>query len=403
MRNISTVALLVLSHLSLGCGPSRSGGASTISDSAGVQIVVNTSPRWQDDMAWQISEAPVIDIGTVEGDLQYQLYRVYSAVRLSDGRVVIGDDGSSELRFFDGEGRYLLSVGREGEGPGEFRFLLRVWSGENDSIFVWDGLLNRLSVFSQSGAFVRSVRFSVESGRGRPNVVGRFDDGSMLTVGSSGILSPDVPGIVLSGAVSLSRYHANGTFADAIAELPGGNRWVFAAGGRTTFPYVPFAAQPSWVVGRNRAYLGAGRAFEIDVRDGTGKLTRIVRVAGQERRVTDAARTQFRESLLASVPNANERRRQERFLSEVPFPEMLPAYRSLLVDSEGFLWVEEYRLPNASHTTWHIFNPTGEWLGSLHPPNGLRVLQVGRDYVLGWYRDELDVQHVAVYALDRIG
>jgi hypothetical protein len=225
----------------------------------------------------------------------------------------------------------------------------------------------------------------------------------MLTVGSSRILDPSVPGILLSGsAVSLSRYHANGAFANAIAELPGGNRWVLAAGGRTSFPYVPFAAQPSWVVFRDRVYLGAGSAFEIEVRDGGGRLTRIVRVVGQERQVTDAERRQFRESLLASVPNANERRRQERFLSEVPFPETLPAYRGLLVDSEGFLWVEEYRLPDASHTTWHVFNPTGEWLGSLHPPNGLRVLQVGRDYVLGWYRDELDVQHVVVYALDRV-
>ncbi len=386
----------------VGCGTRGSGGTPTISDSAGVQIVVNTEPRWHDDAAWRFSETPVIDIGTVEGDSHYQLYLVYSAVRLSDGRVVIGNAGSFELRFFDNEGRYLLSVGREGEGPGEFRFPNRVWSAENDSVFVWDGFLNRLSVFSQSGDFVRSVRFSVVSGRGRPNVVGRFSDGSMLTVGSSRNLDPSVPGIVLYGAVSLSRYHANGTFANAIAQLPDGDRWVLAAGGRRSFPYLPFAAQPSWAVDRDRVYLGAGRAFEIEVRDGGGRLTRMVRVVGQERQVTDAGRAQFRESLLASVPNPNERRRQERFLSEVPFPETLPAYRGLLVDSEGFLWVEEYRLPDASHTTWHVFNPTGEWLGSLHPPNGLRVLQVGRDYVLGWYRDELDVQHVVVYALDRV-
>ena len=76
-------------------------------------------------------------------------------------------------------------------------------------------------------------------------------------------------------------------------------------------------------------------------------------------------------------------------------------FRDWSVGHPQCLWVEGYRLPYASHTTWHVFDPTGEWLGSLHPPNGLRVLQVGRDYVLGWYRDELDVQHVVVYPLDR--
>jgi hypothetical protein len=34
-------------------------------------------------------------------------------------------------------------------------------------------------------------------------------------------------------------------------------------------------------------------------------------------------------------------------------------------------------------------------------PAGLRVLEIGGDYVLGVWNDELDVQHVRLHRLDR--
>lgn len=52
---------------------------------------------------------------------------------------------------------------------------------------------------------------------------------------------------------------------------------------------------------------------------------------------------------------------------------------------------------------WHVFHPDGNLLGTVRTPAGLRVLEIGADYVLGVARDGLDVEQVLVYGLSRAG
>lgn len=42
-------------------------------------------------------------------------------------------------------------------------------------------------------------------------------------------------------------------------------------------------------------------------------------------------------------------------------------------------------------------------LGFVETPKGLRIDQIGEDYILGHFRDELDVEHVQVWPLKRSG
>jgi hypothetical protein len=52
---------------------------------------------------------------------------------------------------------------------------------------------------------------------------------------------------------------------------------------------------------------------------------------------------------------------------------------------------------------WEVFDPAGAWLGTLSTPARFSVLEIGRDYVLGVRRDDLDVEHVQVLRLRRGG
>ena len=42
------------------------------------------------------------------------------AIRLSDGRIVIANRMTHEIRYFDSTGTWIRSSGRKGQGPGEF-------------------------------------------------------------------------------------------------------------------------------------------------------------------------------------------------------------------------------------------------------------------------------------------
>ena len=92
-----------------GDGPNRD--SFTARDSVGIHIVENTAPAWGVADAWRLSEQPLVDIGGLEGDPDYELYRVTSALRLPDGRIVIGNSGTNEMRFYDESGIHLLDAG----------------------------------------------------------------------------------------------------------------------------------------------------------------------------------------------------------------------------------------------------------------------------------------------------
>jgi hypothetical protein len=92
-----------------------------------------------------------------------------------------------------------------------------------------------------------------------------------------------------------------------------------------------------------------------------------------------------------------------RLIESMPIPDHRPAYSRLVMDSDGFVWAAQYhrRVHSGYSVNWEVFSPEGEWLGGFTTPSGLTVFEIGSDYLLGVYRDELDVEHVQLYGLTR--
>lgn len=134
-----TPAVVLLASL-LGCG----------NESSTAGAIVDAPSRWT------LSPSPIVQIGVVTGEASQQLSQVMGAVRLSDGRIVVLDGDSRELRFFSPEGAHLLSVGGQGQGPGEFSRPTRLSLQPGDTLRVYDFSGERLSFFSPRGEFIRT-------------------------------------------------------------------------------------------------------------------------------------------------------------------------------------------------------------------------------------------------------
>jgi hypothetical protein len=113
--------------------------------------IVSTSVTSQTP-SWTVSPEPMLRIGQDEGETPYLLAGVSFAARLSDGRVVVANGMSSELRYFDPAGRFLGSVGRRGDGPGEFQVFRRVLLLSPDTLLVYDSGLRRLTKLAPDGS-----------------------------------------------------------------------------------------------------------------------------------------------------------------------------------------------------------------------------------------------------------
>ena len=87
-------------------------------------------------------------------------------------------------------------------------------------------------------------------------------------------------------------------------------------------------------------------------------------------------------------------------------PKELPSHGSrVLVATDGHVWVEESRSPAdaASTAEWSVFTADGILLGQVALPLRFVPHEIGVDYVLGVWRDALDVEHVQLFGLLKRG
>lgn len=96
--------------------------------------------------------APTLEIGVLDGAEEYLFGSIESVLRLGDGTVAVSDASNSRISVFDGAGTFLRSWGREGDGPGEFRSLSRLYLHGPDSILALDRRTSGLSAFALDGS-----------------------------------------------------------------------------------------------------------------------------------------------------------------------------------------------------------------------------------------------------------
>jgi hypothetical protein len=395
---------VALTVLLTACGdPSvRTTTVATVRDSAGIAIVENPAGAG-DSLAWRIATRPELDVGGGAAPSE-QLFQALAATRLSDGRVVVANSGTHELRFYGPDGRHLLSAGRQGDGPGEFRHLGWVGRLAGDTLGAWDDVQGRLSVFDPRGRFVRAFTPSGLPGV-FPRLHGAFADGSLVVAAGIDLARLPATGQVWRDTAAFVRVGPGGERLGELGRFPGTEQFAtLPPGGRGTFRVDtrPFARRTVTAVHDDQLYVGTGDAYEMAVYDKSGQLARLIRRDHRPLAVTSKDREDYRASLV-NLSGEQARRDEERMREAAPYPDAMPPYTGLHVDPDGYLWVEEAVRPGerGAGVPWSVFDPEGRLLGSLRIPPALYVLEVGRDHVLGRARDENDVEHLRLYRLER--
>jgi hypothetical protein len=344
-----------------------------------------------------MADTPSVVVGREEGAPEHQLYDVRSAARFPDGRIAVANAGTKEIRVYDAAGRHLSTLGREGDGPGEFRGLAQVWITPGDSLVAYDPRRKQLTTFAPDGRAAATRPLPVVAGRpGSTLLVGRFGDGSVLARAAAP-LAPDARAGLLRRSAAYGRAAPDGSPARTIGELFDGETFVERADGGVSGYDRPFASDPQSAVGRDAFYHSDGASYEIRRFTPDGALETIIRRRSDPLPVTDEDVRSHREQLLEGVAGP-ARARLERFLAAVPIPEHKPAHGRMLVDAAGNLWVVRTRPAADQPFRWDVFGPEGAWLGTVDLPPRFRLLEAGRDYVLGVsYAPETNVEQVRVY------
>jgi len=406
-----SIPFLLLSLSLPGCADSANGGpaAAGARDSAGITIVENTEPAWTAGEAWTVSAEPVLAMGGAGDDRDHEFFQIAGLARLTDGTIVVANGGTHELRYYGTDGSLRRSVGRKGGGPGEFQILSSAVILPGDSVLVFDPMNRRSSLFDPAGRHVRDVA-AAEPGSVVPSaVVGRLRDGSYVARSPIMRIGPAMlerkPGPTRD-SVWVMHLDSAGVPFDSVGPFPGLRSDVVMVeiGGRSLpLPIpIPFSPMVHVATGPDRVYVGVSDTYEIQAYSLDRRLATVIRRRHEPQRVTETeaaeARSQFSQGV-EDQSNPFVTQYQEAF-ARIALPETRPAYRDMLVDRDGNLWVAESRAPgDEGRRSWSVFGPDGRWLGDVAMPPGLRVSEIGTDYVLGRSRDDLEVERVLLYAL----
>ena len=348
-------------------------------------------------MQWRL-EGPTVSIGSADGPEESQLHGVRAVARLSDGRIVIANSGSAELRVYGPDGRWSRSIGREGDGPGEFRLLGSFQLVAPDTLIAFDPSGPRVTVFTAEGALASSRSVSVPGKAAQPPDH-RLPDGRWLNIMSS---------------AEIEGYQRRRNSFVAWTETTGNVDTVLTRDGQEYLIYtrhqagrylgrgavvVPFGGQDLSAIGPGRVALSDGLSYDLAVVELGGKEMRFRRTL-ERRPLPDGAIARFVESYAGRYPGERQAEVRRHF-EQLPKPTLAPTHSALAFDRTGRLWAENYRFPwdSLSQRTWSVFNATGEWLGDVEFPKALRVFEIGDDYVVGVERDSDGVEYVKLYGI----
>jgi len=394
-----------------------------VRDSAGVRIVDN-GLLGPDTCA--VSPTPSLDLGVVEGEKEYQLYRVFDAATLSDGRIAVVNQGSGQIRLYSAEGVFDRAFGAEGDGPGEFRRVFQISVTEGDTLLVGDYRPYRYSIFTADGEFVRAV-VPEPPYINNPEFIAPMSDGTFLAAAEDHVM-PERQGEWPAITQSVILHGPDGAVIDTLATLPYGHTgWLdqdIGFMGRPLFEPISVV-----VAAGGRIVIGPGDVREFSLFEirpataesasvtegvpstssiGLGRPSAIVRWSGDDLAVTDAAIDDYRRRVLDNA-DANATPMSRRFLeasisADRPVSERFPAYGALAIGLEGDIWVEESaRGEEPADREWLVFEADGRFRCHARLPfrYSWDLYEIAPDYVLGKVEDELGVEHVRRYALER--
>lgn len=371
------------------------------------------------DNLWTLSERE-IRVGSAD-DPDYAFGPIVDLVPGPDGLLYTMHWGEGTIRRWAPDGTPAGTVGRKGEGPGEFESPLGM-GFFGDSLWVWDIDAYRVSYFDLEGAFLGSVSPKVDIGGSMEESPPRPDrplrDGTFIGV------SPAWSDGIARGTLTETPYvhmDADGNRLARIWTRPREPRDVFAIldddGFGGSYSSQPFGddvrastADEGLLVLDRRAWTGEGKASVKLTKIGLDGDTLLTVAIPYDPVPLTAER--YDSAVAAKVDEWRDRSgpltADESDIREAMYrPEHLPAVRGVMQAQDGTIWLRRFDPVESEDgelmsESW-VLDAEGVPLARALTPASVGMFLVDGDTVWGIEHDELGVQYIVRYRLNRDG
>lgn len=285
----------------------------------GVKVVKNPMEPVFGEFAFELQED--LSIGGNPNDDNYYFPKGASLTVDDQGTIYVVDVGNVRIQKYDKTGKYVQSIGRKGQGPGEFQFPGVVRFDGEGNICLIDILT--LKVFGPDGTYKKSIALRTFL---QPN----------FCVSKEGfIFGLEVNFMAKDGPrLAVVKVSPDGQTTETIAQFQGelkANQPAYALHQYTNGPVL-------WGLSPSALCYGFSAEYKIILADGTGKTALIIEKDAKPQPIT-ANEKEFLLKKGGGVMGGIARANIEKIEDAAVFPPHRPYFSRILADERGRIYV----------------------------------------------------------------
>ena len=316
-----------------------------------------------------------------------------SATVDNDGRMFVADMQETQLHMYNPDGSYNRQIGREGEGPGEYRQIGTMRTDEQ-FLHLMDRRLNRITRYDlETFEVVGETSLTIEQTEGEnyrypQNYYLTDSDEYLMIVGSAfsaGVTDDSGRSI---GGVKLG-WSGDSLSTESLFSFDASEALVHREGGSMMVMSVPYKRSSVLSYQNNQVIHGWNEHFLFRMYDIEGNYQRAIYYPYQNMALD-------RDEILNMYDD-----RDEQWFSMVQsddMPDRWPSWNTFTTDNEGRMWIE--RIVNDSdNTVLHVLANTGELLGTAPWQRNKNIQDIKNGYLYSSEENEMGLREIVKYAI----
>lgn len=277
------------------------------------------------------------------------------------GTVFALDFKDQKIKVFDRTGKYLYSIGKPGQGPGELGMATGLQLSHDGLLLVEDATNRRLNVFRPTGEFIKSLSFSDKLG-----LVNIMMDRQGNIIGREVGIEQDKAKMFYEIKKYNPEFKPLFTLdkIEFLLSIPGSGNKINILEMTSIYQIGP----------EGQIYYGRNLTYEIKIFSPEGKHLKTVSRDYDRIKLTQ----QDIDEMMERVPDVASGISLKDMYS---FPDFFPPFQNFILDEQGRIYVRTYMKGKNKGEYWiDVFDPEGRFIAQFISRADLRLIKSGLAY-----------------------
>lgn len=341
IKYLATAVFAIGLILGIGCEKQETAWNGTIETENGVSIIKNPKEPMYGEPVLELTEDLVIK-GSEETD--EQMFQSINTLDVGDqGYLFILDEQAGNIKVFDHNGNFRKTIGRKGQGPGEFGMPISVFLSQQNQIIVNDMGQRKIQYFDRDGNYLKEFSIADKFLFFGPMVTSKGDLVATYTIPQEEPVTvlqkfnPEFESLLSFASIPLNPPPVLNIFiARSLTSL----RWALT-----------YTDEIIWGDINNPEY-------ELRCHDSDGKLTRIITKDYDPLPITAEDRDRLMEETFGDSPTRDQ--------WDIRFPNNFPPFSGFSFNDLGHLFVKRYeKEKHEGGNLYDIFDAEGKYIAQM--------------------------------------